>query len=83
MIMADACSKRGFQIFTSHDGVTMDIAVGLERRGLLSVSIAPTLIPGGPQMYGPNTEDRMEDRATYRATTKGRELFILGALSAW
>lgn len=82
-IMIEACSKRGFKIFASHTGVDMDVAASLERRGLLSVSIAPVTIPGGPQLYGPDTEDRVEMRATYRATPEGRQMFVLGALLAW
>lgn len=83
-IMIEACSNRGFKILASHTGVDMDVAASLERRGLLSISsIDPVTIPGGPQLYGPDTEDRVDLQATYRATPEGRQKFSRGTLLAW
>ena len=82
-ILQAACSSRGFSVFESHKDIESDVAASLERRGLLAVSIAPVTIPGGPQLYGPDTDDRVEMRATYRATPEGRQKFVLGALLAW
>lgn len=81
-ILRAACTKRGFLVFESHAGKESEVAVSLERRGLLSVSIAPAMIPGGPQLFGPDTADRTEMRATYRATPKGRAKFTSDTLLA-
>jgi hypothetical protein len=79
-ILMDSLTKRGLRILESHTGAEMNMAALLVNRGLLSFSVESVTIPGGPQLYGPDTEDRTEMCATYRATELGRQMFCAGSI---